>query len=323
MSSFRFNSQQAFLTYSQAADLTKEIILNHFKSFSISSHHVVRIVVAMESHEDGGQHFHVYLKFSGKPNSRDPRLFDILDYHPNIQSRIRSVKNVLDYIKKDGDFIGFELRGDEWVEWDCTTTTKRTWGDMFDESKTAEEFLSNVLESFPRDYALGYDRLESMARKHFRRPTPPYEPPFGKDSFNSVPELEDWYEKNITDSPLRPQSLILVSPTRYGKTLWARSLGEHFYMCGLFNMDQFNPDAKYGVFDDIPVEFFKHSYKQWLGCQSDFDITDKYRKKIHVYFGRPAIFLMNPPEYEKIPEFWDADWIEGNVVTVKLTDKLY
>ena len=65
-----------------------------------------------------------------------------------------------------------------------------------------------------------------------------------------------------------------------GKTLLARCIGSHSYFGGLFNLDQYEEDADYAVFDDLAggMEYF-HSYKQWLGCQKEFTVTDKYRHK--------------------------------------------
>lgn len=33
--------------------------------------------------------------------------------------------------------------------------------------------------------------------------------------------------------------------------------------------------------------------KQWLGCQREFVITDKYRKKLSISWGKPCIYLCN------------------------------
>ena len=118
-------------------------------------------------------------------------------------------------------------------------------------------------------------------------------------------------------------SLLLVSPTRFGKTQWARSLGTHFYMCGLFNLDDFNGDASYGVFDDFTCDSIKYSYKQRMGCQQQFTLTDKYRKKRTVQWGKPCIFLMNNPIYTELKHTLDWDWVEQNTAIVILTNKLY
>ena len=84
-----------------------------------------------------------------------------------------------------------------------------------------------------------------------------------------------------------------------------------FLLRGLFNMDQYDDDADYAVFDDIAggLEFF-HSYKQWLGCQMEFTVTDKYRHKRHIKFGKYTIYVANsdPREDPKV----DVNWLNGN-----------
>lgn len=107
-----------------------------------------------------------------------------------------------------------------------------------------------------------------------------------------------------------------------GKTLLARCLGTHSYFGGLFNLDQFNPSAEYAVFDDLAggMEFF-HSYKQWMGGQYEFTVTDKYRKKQHIKFGKYTIYCSNtdPREDKGV----DRDWLEGNCIFVYIDKPVF
>lgn len=118
-------------------------------------------------------------------------------------------------------------------------------------------------------------------------------------------------------------SLILYGPTRLGKTLWARSLGRHAYFGGLFNMeDVMNlDDVEYAVFDDMQGGFdFFHAYKFWLGCQDEFTVTDKYKGKRKIKWGKPSIWLCNiNPAGEKV----DWDWVEGNCAIVGLQEPIF
>ena len=199
MAGFRFCSQQAFLTYPQASNTTKAHIVDFFKTLCIPSQrsedkYVERILVAEERHEDGNRHFHAYIKFSTKVDIADERLFDVDGHHPNIQG-VRSAKNVLDYCKKDGDFISLQRRVDEWVEWN--QSVKRTWGELLEAAQTAEEFMLSVRQNYPRDYALSYDQLQSMANANFKSEKPVYTPRFSRDSFTRFPELDDWINNNL------------------------------------------------------------------------------------------------------------------------------
>lgn len=121
-------------------------------------------------------------------------------------------------------------------------------------------------------------------------------------------------------------SLILHGPTRLGKTQWARSLGRHIYMQGMFNADNLDPDATYAIFDDIVFEEFK-SWKQWLGCQVNITVTDKYVRKKNFKGGIPAIYLTNipMPHWKDRHHTYDQlyQWLMGNCVVVDVTEPLF
>lgn len=109
----------------------------------------------------------------------------------------------------------------------------------------------------------------------------------------------------------------MVGPTRTGKTTWARSLGPHLYWNGLFDLATFRGDVEYAIFDDFDWEFFP-SYKQWLGAQLEFTVTDKYRKKKTIKWGKPVILLSN-----EMPRFKDMEWVQGNCFIVELNKSLF
>lgn len=79
--------------------------------------------------------------------------------------------------------------------------------------------------------------------------------------------------------------------------------------------------AKYAVFDDMQGGFdFFHGYKFWLGAQKSFTVTDKYKGKMNIEWGRPSIWLCNnDPSMEKV----DWEWIEGNCTIVHLTVPIF
>ena len=124
----------------------------------------------------------------------------------------------------------------------------------------------------------------------------------------------------------RRKSLILFGPTRLGKTLWARSLGSHAYFGGLFSLDEPLKDVEYAVFDDMQGGFgYFHSFKFWLGCQSQFYATDKYKGKTLIHWGRPSIYICNDnpladPAFANRPG--DIDWLTGNCEIVEINESL-
>lgn len=90
------------------------------------------------------------------------------------------------------------------------------------------------------------------------------------------------------------------------------------YWNGAFCLDLWDNDATYAVFDDWPDWSKFLSYKQFLGAQREFILTDKYRKKFAVKWGRPSIIVANI-----LPVFDDLDWINENCIIVEIKNKLY
>lgn len=90
--------RQWFFTYPQSGGVTKEDLLNHLNSLSIT---LEEYIIAVERHKDGGSHIHCYAKFS-KPGIARSKIkdFDFKGLHGNYQA-VRSRACVLDYVQKE------------------------------------------------------------------------------------------------------------------------------------------------------------------------------------------------------------------------------
>lgn len=118
---------------------------------------------------------------------------------------------------------------------------------------------------------------------------------------------------------------MLYGDTRVGKTVWARSLGSHLYFCGLYSGQEAmkHDGADYAVFDDIQggIKFF-HGFKNWLGCQAEFQVKQLYRDPQLIRWGKPCIWVSNEdPRHDMTPS--DVHWMEGNCLFVELTSPLF
>jgi len=92
------------------------------------------------------------------------------------------------------------------------------------------------------------------------------------------------------------------------------------YFNGLFNLDEWKDDVRYIVLDDIDIDFFPQ-YKSFFGAQKQFTLTDKYRKKKQVKWGKPCIWTNNnDPRDGKLV---DRNWMDLNIVFIRITNKLY
>lgn len=85
------------------------------------------------------------------------------------------------------------------------------------------------------------------------------------------------------------------------------------YFNGYFNLDNWDDAAEYAVFDDFPDWKEFRNYKQWLGAQGEFTVTDKYRHKRSVKWGRPVIILSNED-----PEWKEPGWVNKNTIYWKI-----
>jgi len=124
---------------------------------------------------------------------------------------------------------------------------------------------------------------------------------------------------------------MVVGPTRMGKTEWARSLGRHIYMCGLFNLTMWDNEAEYLVLDDISFEFCPSRQSLW-GSQKELVLTDKFARKRSVKWGKPLIFLCNhhndyrfalDKRGNNLLSLSEKEFYEGNSVVVEVRERLY
>lgn len=93
------------------------------------------------------------------------------------------------------------------------------------------------------------------------------------------------------------------------------------YFNGMFNMEECSETADYAVFDDLigGFEFFRN-YKAWLGCQAEFTLSDKYKRKLKFKWGKPTIMCMNEDPLGSAHV--DYEWLTGNCEIVYIGSKL-
>lgn len=299
---YRLQAKNIFITYPQC-DLEKEFVLEHFQNLF---NYEFQYAIGRESHKDGGHHLHVLLSLSQKYSTRDPRWADIADFHPNIQS-VRSIKNVYNYVTKDGDYIS-------------TIVSNTTGWVAALRANTREDFLNIVKETSARDYVLQYDRITAFADKHFKQSVST--PTYSLNDFLYVPNImTDWARDNLF-SPKnlgeRRKTLILVGPSRLGKTCWARSLTpNHIYWNGMTSFKNWIDYIRLVILDDINWQNLPMK-TQLLGCQDEFTATDKYSPKRTCYFGGTCILLSNSLEPD-----WESDWYSKNCIVHVINASLF
>lgn len=89
----------------------------------------------------------------------------------------------------------------------------------------------------------------------------------------------------------------------------------------MFNVDDWCAAAEYLIFDDIDFDYVP-AKKCFFGAQKSFTVTDKYRGKRTVNWGKPLIFLCNTHPFLKL-EGNELDWFNDNSVVVTLQSPLF
>ncbi|UUC10351.1 AC1 protein [Tomato leaf curl Tianyang virus] len=336
--SFQVKAKNIFLTYPKCP-IPKEEALELIKSIQCPSDKLF-IRVAQEKHSDGTLHLHALIQFKGKAQFRNPRHFDIThpntstQFHPNFQGA-KSSSDVKSYIEKDGDYVDW---GDFQIDGRSARGGQQTANDAAAEALNAgskDAALAIIREKLPKDFIFQYHNLSSNLDRIFARPLEVFVCPFLSSSFDQVPEeLEEWVSENVRDAaarPWRPKSIVIEGDSRTGKTMWARSLGPHNYLCGHLDLSPkvYSNDAWYNVIDDVDPHYLKH-FKEFMGAQRDWQSNTKYGKPIQIKGGIPTIFLCNPGPTSSYKEYLDEDknsalkdWALKNAEFITLKEPLY
>jgi hypothetical protein len=273
----------------------------------------VSATIAKEDHKDGQTHLHCFGKFDRKRNIRDCKYFDFQGVHPNIQSP-RNKKATLDYVKKDGNYKDYG---------DSTIDSNHKWTDYISSSRSPEDFINTIIKFEPRTAVCQFSQVRAFAEHHFRSTPPIYKSAY--DNFINIREEMELFHSTLYQPQFpgeRIKGLVIVSPTRLGKTTWARSLGRHIYFNGQLNWDRYDKDARYAILDDIPMQFIPKK-TQMFGCQQEFETSQKYQKVRSIKWGIPVIYLTNNSRFLDKEEDWFKDWFEQNMITINIFDKLY
>lgn len=160
---FRLNAHQAAFTYPQAHVITGSQQLGDALIERIGRARVRGCLIAREAHQDGGTHYHVYLRFRGKVDFADISLFTFVgdvppgdpDAEPprdvpHFESRLRRPKDWIEYLRKEdpAPFQYGELPG-----------ATPTYIDLGREGKTTEAIQAFV-ESHSLQYIVNKPRIE-------------------------------------------------------------------------------------------------------------------------------------------------------------------
>ena len=192
------------------------------------------------------------------------------------------------------------------------------WTQALEEDKSYEEALEIIKRGDPRAFLL-YGQQIKLNLMETKKPSKVFQPEYIGCPWLEPPALKRWREEELPKKE-RARCLVLVGPTRLGKTQWARHLfpTEHIYYRGLTNFRKWDDAAKLLILDDIPWEFIPQK-KSILTQMGEAEVTDKYCPKKTIWVTMPAVVLAN-----EVPNFGPdtAYWLE-NTMVVELEDPLF
>nr|UFP62908.1 AC1 [African cassava mosaic virus] len=330
---FSIQAKNVFLTYPKCS-IPKEHLLSFIQTLSLPSNPKF-IKICRELHQNGEPHLHALIQFEGKITITNNRLFDCIhpscstSFHPNIQGA-KSSSDVKSYLDKDGDTV-------EWGQFQIDGRSARggqqSANDAYAKalnSGSKSEALNLIRELVPKDFVLQVHNLNSNLDRIFQEPPAPYVSPFLRSSFDQVPdEIEEWVADNVKDSaarPWRPNSIVIEGDSRTGKTIWARSLGPHNFLCGHLDLSLkvFKNDFLSNVIYNVqPLRPPVLVPRRW-------QTITKYRKPIQIKGGIPPFFLCNPGPTSSYKEFLEEEknqslkaWALKNATFFRLHEPLF
>nr|QBO66516.1 replication associated protein [Papaya leaf crumple virus] len=335
---FQIYAKNFFLTYPNCS-LTKEGALTQLQNLQTPVNKKY-IKICRELHENGEPHLHVLIQFEGKYKCQNHRFFDLVPptrsahFHPNIQGA-KSSSDVKAYMEKDGDTLDW---GEFQIDGRSARGGQQSANDAYAKAINTgikSESLRVIRELAPKDYVLKFHILNANLDRIFAPPMEVYASPFISSSFDQVPEaIEEWASGNVmcpAARPLRLKNIVIEGDSGTGKTMWARSLGTHNYLCGHLDLSPkiYSNDAWYNVFDEVNPHYLNH-FKEIMGTQRDWQSNTKYGKPVQIKGGIPTIFLCNPGPNSSYKEYLDEEknsalrtWALHNATFITLKDPLY
>jgi len=139
---------------------------------------------------------------------------------------------------------------------------------------------------------------------------------FKLDQYNVPQGVRTWVT-NEAGKTRRAKALVIVGPTRVGKTEMIRAMFPKAIYCRTHTSLQNFLDRKGGeqvfIFDDVDWDEMKYNAKAYLTQMGEQTLTDKYLPKKQVNIDLPAIYLMNERNHEKLTQdmeyetYWKAN----------------
>ena len=142
--------------------------------------------------------------------------------------------------------------------------------------------------------------------------------------------LNDWVRRWNTGEKIesRPKGLMIIGPSRTGKTSLISLLGDFSYFKNVWNVDNWEGLTAFNVMDDMDAGDEGRGlsfcwYKPFFGAQDAITVTDKFKPKQDIVNGKPLIWLNNYDYKETFQSKTAQDYIEKNMEIFYVHQPLY
>ncbi|OLY79419.1 Replication-associated protein [Smittium mucronatum] len=318
---FRLSAKSFFLTYPNCS-LTKQEVYDELmkKPFEMTKY-----IIAVESHEAGHPHVHVYLKSKNKLNVKSARYFDIGGYHGEYGT-CESASAVSGYVIKGGDFI---TNIDESEYRRIVTNAVQRFVDAPD----FEEAMEIVMNDYnmgrdwvknPLAYEQGVRYIKRKSKKIYRNPN---------YKFRELPLVSFWnpdkrvlwmhggtglgkteFAKTLFYNPLLVKHIeqlkdlhsdhdgIIFDDTKFAANGWDRN--DQLLLTDVENDNAFG--VKYGA-----VHIPRLTGRIFISNNPIFYLDSAIRRRIFYIYIDSDLRLMEPQEYEDLSA--QPGWAPDNV----------
>ena len=148
--------------------------------------------------------------------------------------------------------------------------------------------------------------------------------------YDKIVWLDDWVRRWTLGETMeqRPKGLVLIGPSRTGKTSLISLLGDFSYFKNIWNVDNWESLAPFTVMDDMDAGDEGKGlsfcwYKPFFGAQDAITVTDKFKPKQDIVNGKPLVWINNYDYKETFQSKTAQDYIEKNMDIVYIDQPLF
>lgn len=253
MSTFRIYAKNFAITFPATVRLPfdKDELLSHLASIDSPTY----TLVCEELHQTGVPHFHALISYSTKKNVRNPRYFDFMGAHANVQG-CKHLANWIAYVKKDGNFV-------ERGEPPTNPSTNRDTLNAADFSSEECWLRAAMAADMPPAYAMRFWAIHKQEEENGILTIP--------EGYTTNPAAQVCQAlQNFIPADLEHKSLVLIGPSGCGKTTFAKQFATKpaLFVRHIDDLRKIKSTHRSIIFDDI-------DFRHWPRT-SQIHLVDKY-----------------------------------------------